>query len=87
MKNSRKFGFFSIFFLCFEILFLISESTNQFPPLTLIGVVVSENTSSSVAIFKNEETGRVIFLGIGERISDLVLTKIFKNRVVFEKDE
>jgi type II secretion system protein C len=87
MNYSRKYGFFLIFFLCVEILFVIPNSSNQSPRLSLIGVVVSENTSSSVAILKNEETGRVIFLGIGEKISDLILTDVFKNRVVLKGDE
>ena len=87
MKNSRKYGFFVIFFLCVEILFLIPYSSNQSPRLSLIGVIVSENTSSSVAILRNEESGRVMILGIGEKISDLVLTDIFKNRVVLKGEE
>ena len=55
------------------------------PPLTLIGIVLSGDASSSIAILKNEQTGQTIMLQTGERILDLALSQVLENHVVFKR--
>lgn len=55
------------------------------PPLTLVGVVLSKDASSSIAILKNEQTGQTIMLQTGEKILDLTLSQVLDNHVVFKR--
>lgn len=96
MEFLRKFYLSVIPVVCFEVLFLISsplknkfpaENGDRFPALSLVGVVVSDNPSSSVAVLQNEGSDEVIFLRTGEKISDLILTHVFENRIVLETEE
>ena len=58
---------------------------NPLPALSLVGVIVSENPSASLAILKNESTGKTAILRIGENILDFTLVQVFENRVVLQK--
>ncbi|MDH5467442.1 MAG: hypothetical protein OEY25_08490 [Candidatus Aminicenantes bacterium] len=55
------------------------------PSLTLVGVILSKNTSSSIAILKNEQTGQTVMLYPGEKIMDLTLSQVVENHVVFKR--
>lgn len=61
-------------------------SDPRFSSLSLIGVIVSKDSSSSLAILKDKRSGDTMMLKIGERILDLELTHIFKNRIVLQKN-
>jgi len=54
--------------------------------LVLLGVIVSANPSSSLAILKNGRTGQMIFLKSGENIGGLKLAHIYKNRITLQKE-
>jgi general secretion pathway protein C len=56
------------------------------PPLSLVGVVVSGDASSSLAILKNEASGRTVMVKVGENILGLTLVKVFENRVILQKE-
>jgi len=85
-----------IFFILF--LFLISDSfafqnitssqgsDPRFSSLSLIGVIVSKDSSFSLAVLTDKRSGDTMMLRIGERILDLELTHIFKNRIVLQKN-
>lgn len=96
MGKDHKLSFFS--FLLFECFFLASasfgtprtglsqdERAHSFS-LTLIGVMVSKEASSSIAILKNEEKGKTIMLKMGEAVFDLNLVRVWGNGIVLEKD-
>jgi len=55
------------------------------PALTLVGVVLSKDTSSSIAILKNEQTGQTMMLHPGEKILDLTLSQVLENHVIFKR--
>jgi type II secretory pathway component PulC len=57
------------------------------PPLSLVGVIVSNDISSSVAILRNDKTGKLKILKEGESINNLLVISIFKDRVILKKDE
>lgn len=97
LKYTKIVSFFLISIILFEFPFLISTSFSspkvsiskeqkiQLPPLSLIGVIVSKNVPSSMAILKDEEAGKIIMLTIGESILDLTLIHVFENRVILQK--
>lgn len=97
LKYSKIFSFFFISLILLEFPFLISTSFSspkvsiskeqkiQLPPLSLIGVIVSKNVPSSMAILKDEEAGKIIMLTIEESILDLTLIHVFENRVILQK--
>lgn len=99
MISFKRVNFFIIFCILFEFLLFTSSSfTSQktfpseerqsyFPPQRLIGVIISKDASSSIAILKNEKTGKITMLRTGESISDLVLVHVFENRIVLQTDE
>lgn len=60
---------------------------NQIPPLSLTGLVVSENPSSSVALIYDKGTGKTVTLTIGNSILDMKLTHVLKDGVVLKKGE
>jgi type II secretory pathway component PulC len=53
----------------------------------LSGVVVAKNANSSVAVLKNEKTGKTVVLAIGESILDMELTHILQDGIVLKKGE
>jgi type II secretion system protein C len=55
--------------------------------MTLIGVIMAEKAGSSAAIFRNENSGEMTVLRVGETILDLELSQVFKNRIIFKKGE
>ena len=85
-----------LFFLLF--LFLISGSfayqgitssrgsDPRSSSLLLIGVIVSKDPSSSLAVLKDTRSGNTVMIRIGEKILDLELTHVFKNRIVLQKN-
>ncbi len=62
------------------------DSDPRFSSLSLIGVIVSKDSSSSLAILKDKRSGDTMMVKIGERILDMELTHIFKNRIVLQKN-
>jgi len=99
MNSIKIVSFYFMTFILFEFLFLISssfssqkmsaskEDENHFPPLSLVGVMVSKDTSSSIAVLKNEKTGKTKALTIGESIFGLTLVSVFENRIILKKNE
>lgn len=94
MKFFKKIFFY---LALFEILFLIPAALGYaknvgstaekvpLPSLSLIGVIVSKDASSSVAVLRNERDGRTVMLKKGESILGLTLVQVLENRAVFEK--
>lgn len=99
MNFMRIVSFYFISLILFGFLFLISSAfstqkinqptlnESRFPSLSLIGVIVSKDTSSSVAILKSEKTGKIKMLSIGESISNLKLIRVFENRIILQRGE
>lgn len=98
MNFFKRIGCSSSLLFLFEFLVLISisfsyqrlpaskEYENHLPSLRLVGVIVSKDTSSSIAILKNEKTGKTIILAIGDSISGLKLTHVFENRIILQEE-
>ncbi len=95
----KKAGICFIFFFLLELVSFIPSSYSQaspdvsravedvLPPLSLMGVIVSKNAASSVAVLKDERTGKIVMLRVGESISGLTLADVFENRVILRKNE
>ncbi len=66
---------------------LSEEPEIYFPSHILIGVIISENPSSSMAVLKDEKTGRIRMVKVGEKIFDLTVTRILENRIILQKGE
>jgi general secretion pathway protein C len=60
---------------------------NDMPPLSLAGVVVSRNANSSVAVLKNEESGKTVIMKVGDSILDMELTHVFQDGIILKKGE
>jgi general secretion pathway protein C len=60
----------------------LGSGSGQAPPLTLIGVLVSKDASSSVAVLKNEASGSVTLLKVGEKVQGLELLEISRDRAI-----
>jgi general secretion pathway protein C len=69
------------------ILFGFLYSVDDFPPYSLSGVVVAQNTSSSVAVLKNVKTGKTFIKTVGDRIFDMELTHVFEDGIILKKGE
>jgi len=98
MNLSKKSKLNLIFFLLFGFSFISvafssqmaippQEQESTLPPLSLVGVVVSKDASSSIAILKNEQTGSMKMLRVGENILDFTLSQVLDNMVVLKKGE
>lgn len=99
MNFTKTSGFRFISLIMLVSLFLISSSfgfqkvsapeehKNHIPPLSLSGVVVAKNTSSSVAVLKNEETGKTVIMTVGDSILDMELTHVFQDGIILKKGE
>jgi len=99
MNLYKKVIFCIISLLLFNFLFLVSisfssqkvsasnEQEIRLPSLVLIGVVVSEDASFSVATLQNKQTGKTKILRIGEKILDFTLHQVFKNRIILKKGD
>lgn len=98
MNFLKTVSFYFISFILFEFLLLIpnsfsspqvavsKENKDRLPSVSLVGVMVSKNTSS-IAVIKNEKTGKTKVLTIGESILGLKLINVFENRIILERDE
>lgn len=62
-------------------------SENQLLPLSLIGVLVSEDPLSSMALMHDKGTGKTLMLTVGESIGDMKLTHVLGDGVVLKKGE
>jgi len=71
----------------FQKLSVPQDHENHLPPLFLIGVVLSENLSSSVAVLHNKGTGKTIMLTVGESVLDMKLTHVLEDGIVLKKGE
>ncbi len=63
------------------------DHENQLLTLSLVGVVISENPSSSVAVIHNIVTGKTATLKAGESVLDMKLTHVFEDGIVFHKGD
>lgn len=63
------------------------EQGGRLPRLSLVGVIVSEDASASVAILKNEQTGETQTLSVGEKILDFTLSQVSGNHIVLTRGE
>jgi len=94
----KKFGIVIIPIFLFGFLFISAafslqivappqEPGDLLPPLSLVGVVVSKDASSSIAILKNEQNGSIKMLRVGENMLDFTLSQVLENMVVLKKGE
>lgn len=94
----KKGGFAFISFFLFGLLIISTnfgiqrtaaaqERASRLPSLSLVGVIVSKDASTSVAILKNEQTGQIQMLSVGERILDLTLSQVLENHIVLTRGE
>lgn len=63
------------------------EDNNYFPSHSLIGVILSDDPTSSIAILKNEKNKKMIMLKIGESILGMKLVQVFENKIILKKGE
>jgi len=63
------------------------EQGGRLPSLSLVGVIVSKDVSASVAILKNEQTGQIQTLSVGEKILDFTLSQVLENHIVLTRGE
>jgi general secretion pathway protein C len=63
------------------------EQGGRLPALSLVGVIVSKEVSASVAILKNEQTGQIQMLSVGEKILDFTLSQVLDNHIVLTRGE
>jgi len=63
------------------------EQGGRLPSLSLVGVIVSKDVSTSVAILKNEQTGQIQMLSVGEKILDFTLSQVLDNHIVLIRGE
>lgn len=64
-----------------------TEDKNYFSSYSLIGVILSQDPSSSIAILRNEKSKSTIMLKIGESFLGMKLVQVFENRIILKKDE
>jgi len=64
-----------------------TEDKNNFSSYSLIGVILSKDPSSSIAILRNEKNKSTIMLKIGESFLGMKLVQVLENRIILEKDE
>ncbi len=62
------------------------DSENYVSNLSLIGVIVSQDNSSSLAVLKTGKNEPPIILASGESINNLKLIQIFDNRIILQRD-
>lgn len=99
MNIFKKASFYLIFFILFEFLFLTTSSFSfqmipdpekqeePLPSLSLIGVVISKDTYSSLAILKNDQTGKTNMVRTGESFLGMKLIQVLENRIILQKNE
>lgn len=66
---------------------MASTQEEPLPSLSLIGVIVSNDTSPSIAVLKDKQTGKTKILQIGESINGFILSQVFDNRIILKKGE
>ena len=67
------------------------EDNNYFPSYSLIGIILSDDPTSSIAVLKDEKNKKMIMLKIGESILDMKCARLdltatkpaFTNHTVF----
>ncbi len=64
-----------------------SRQEESLPSLSLIGVIVSNDASSSIAVLKVQQTGKTKILQIGESINGYILSQVFDNRIILKRGE
>lgn len=99
MNSFKKASLYFILLILFEFIFLTPGLPNNqrmpapkkneglLPSLSLIGVVVSKNPSSSLAILKNVQTGNTKIVRTGESILGMRLVQVYNNRIILQKNE
>lgn len=73
--------------VCFSNTDASIENKDDFPALSLSGVIVAKNTSSSVAVLKNVDTGKTVIRKVGDSILDMELTHVFDDGIILKKGE
>lgn len=79
--------FFSPFAFSLQNPALPQDQESRLPPLSLVGVIVSNEASSSIATLKNEQTGQILILRTGENILDFTLSQVLENSVILKRGE
>lgn len=65
----------------------INQNENYFSSHSLIGVTLSEDPSASIAILKNERSGKIVMIKVGESIQGLKLIQVLESRIILKKGE
>ncbi len=73
--------------ICFSNTDVLIENENYSLPLSLLGVVIAKNANSSVAVLKNEETGKTVIMKVGDSILNMELTHVFQDGIILKKGE
>lgn len=99
MNSSKTSGFRFVRFIMLASLFftsgllglekasIVEDHKNHLPPLSLIGVLVSENPSSSIALVHNKVTGKTVMLAAGESVLDMTLTHVLEDGIVLKRGD
>jgi type II secretion system protein C len=74
----------SIFVFDYSTNFFQTDYAKDVSSLSLVGVVISDNPSSSIAVFKNIKTQKVTMLAVGDEIFSMKLIHIYRNRVILQ---
>jgi len=54
--------------------------------MTLVGVIVSRNAESSMALLKEDGSDQSVMLKVGEKVGGFTLLRVHRNRIVLEKN-
>lgn len=94
MNSSRSnllVGFMSIFLMLFCMCPLHAEDANsqknKISSVTLCGVILSNDTTNSLVVLKDESDGTIHFFAEGDRYRDYTIVHIYENRIVLQKND
>lgn len=97
MKSLKPLHFHFISLILIQIISIVpcSSGAQEIPSLkkqyhfptqiSLCGIIISEESPSSLAVFKNEKTDKITILKTGESIYDLKLTHVLNDRVTLQR--
>lgn len=97
--NTKVFAIWFVFVFSFELPLLSAGSLTSldkiqteevkvlYPSLEVVGIILSEKSSASIAVLKGAATKELMIVKIGDEIFDMKLTNIFRNRIVLQKGE
>lgn len=97
--NTKILTFWFVFVFSFEFPLLSAGSLTSldkiqtkeikvlYPSLEVVGIILSEKPTASIAVLRGGTAKRLMIVKIGDEIFDMKLTNIFKNRIVLKKGE